>query len=512
MTDLFDRVLTEPELTALAEALALKLRPGDVVLLRGDLGAGKSTFARAFVRAALGDPGADVPSPTFSLVQDYATARHNVVHADLYRLSGGRDVEDLGLDDAARHSVVLIEWPERMGAEMPAEPLALSLAEGRDAQTRRVVIAARGSVGERAQRAVEIFDFLQQLRRRDPSVQLTYLQGDASSRSYARLSGAVKSHVLMDAPRQPDGPPIRNGLAYSRIAHLAEDVIPFVAVSDALAGLGLAATRVIERDLDRGLLLLDDLGDMHFAAAMAAGNDQAMLWSAAVDVLIELRRRGIPRELPVAGREPHVLPRFDRAALEIEVELFLDWYWPAVHGSPAHDAVRTEFLALWSPVLDAMLTRQPGVFLRDFHSPNLFWLPHKSGLSRVGLIDFQDALAEHWAYDVCSLLQDARVDVTEEIEARELERYCREVRRFEPAFDEHEFRAAYAAFGLQRNTRLVGLWVRLLRRDGKPHYLRHMSRTWRYIERNGCHGDLAPLAAWFDRHVPSSVRDRPIGA
>ncbi|MBV1696690.1 MAG: tRNA (adenosine(37)-N6)-threonylcarbamoyltransferase complex ATPase subunit type 1 TsaE, partial [Hyphomicrobiales bacterium] len=271
MTDLFYRVLTEPELTALAEALALKLRPGDVVLLRGDLGAGKSTFARAFVRAALGDPGADVPSPTFSLVQDYATPRHNVVHADLYRLSGGRDVEDLGLDDAARHSVVLIEWPERMGAETPAEHLGVSLAEGSDAQTRRVVIAARGGVGERARRAVEIFDFLQPLRRRDPTAQLTYVQGDASSRSYARLLGAEKSQVLMDAPRQPDGPPIRNGLAYSRIAHLAEDVIPFVAVSDALAGIGLAATRVIERDLDRGLLLLDDLGDMHFAAAMAAG-------------------------------------------------------------------------------------------------------------------------------------------------------------------------------------------------------------------------------------------------
>jgi aminoglycoside/choline kinase family phosphotransferase len=174
--------------------------------------------------------------------------------------------------------------------------------------------------------------------------------------------------------------------------------------------------------------------------------------------------------------------------------------------------VRAEFLALWSPVLDAMLSRPAGVFLRDFHSPNLFWLPHGTGLRRVGLIDFQDALAEHWAYDVCSLLQDARVYVAEEIEARELARYCRDVSRFDPAFDEHEFRAAYATFGLQRNTRLVGLWVRLLRRDGKPNYLRHMSRTWRYIERNGRHPDLAPLAAWFDRHVPSSVRDQPIGA
>ena len=304
----------------------------------------------------------------------------------------------------------------------------------------------------------------------------------------------------------PDGPPVLDGKPYSRIAHLAEDVRPFAAIGRALEAAGLSVPHIAAADLDQGLLLLEDLGDLTFGAALAQGHDQARLWLTAVDMLAALRRNPPPRELPLPDGTTHRLPRFDRAALEIEVGLLLDWYWPAVKGAPAPDPIRADFRELWQPVLDRMLAAPPGIFLRDVHSPNLFWLPERTGIRSVGVIDFQDALAEPWAYDLASLLQDARVDVPAALEAEGVARYCKAVADAEPAFDEAEFRALYAAFGAQRNTRLVGLWVRLLKRDGKPHYLRHMPRTWDYLARNLAHPDLGPLAAWYDRHFPQSVR------
>ena len=148
-----------------------------------------------------------------------------------------------------------------------------------------------------------------------------------------------------------------------------------------------------------------------------------------------------------------------------------------------------------------------GLFLRDYHSPNIFWRPERAGLDRVGIIDYQDALAEPWAYDLASLLQDARVDVPAELERREFARYCAEVAAYEASFDPAVFAATYATFGAQRNTRLVGLWVRLLKRDGKPGYLKHMPRTWDYLQRNLAHPDLAVLRGWYDTHFPKGVRN-----
>jgi aminoglycoside/choline kinase family phosphotransferase len=309
----------------------------------------------------------------------------------------------------------------------------------------------------------------------------------------------------MDAPRMPDGPPVRNGLPYSRIAHLAEDVRPFVAVGRALSDAGLAVPRIDAHDLEAGLLLLEDLGDLTFGRALALGHDQRRLWLAAIDTLITLRRHP-PRGMSLPDGTEYRLPRFDRAALEIEIELILDWYWPAAKGAPVPDDVRREFQALWRPVLDRMLAAPPGIFLRDFHSPNLFWLPDREGARQVGVIDFQDSLAEPWAYDVASLLQDARVDVPAGLERDGLERYMAAVAAFDPAFDRTAFLSAYASFGAQRNTRLVGLWVRLAKRDGKPHYMQHMPRTRDYLARNLDHPDLAALRVWYEQHLPEIVK------
>ncbi len=506
--------LDEPGVRRLAEVLAWKLRPGDVVALRGDLGAGKTTLARALIRALLEEPGAEVPSPTYSIMQSYMTPRVKLAHFDFYRLSDGRELDEIGFDDALRTCVVLVEWPERAEFLLPPDRIEIALAAvPGSANLRTVTLQSAGSTGSHVRRIELILAFV--LRHTDADKgQLTYLQGDASPRAYASLAGGPRPAIVMDAPRQPDGPPVRDGKTYSQIAHLAEDVRPFIAVAHALSAAGLSVPQIYAAEPEHGLLLLEDLGARVFGREVKSHTLQPVLWRAAVDALLHLRRQAPATTIEVpsagSGAAAHTLPRFDRAGLEIETELLLDWYWPAVMGNaPPRDAVES-FRALWAPVFDRMLAEPAGWFLRDYHSPNLIWLPDREGYKRVGVIDFQDALAEPWAYDLVSLLQDARVDVPAALERELLDYYCGEVAKFETGFDAAAFARTYATFGAQRNTRLVGLWVRLLKRDGKPAYLAHMPRTWTYLVRNLAHPSLADLKQWFDTHIPSAARDRAV--
>ena len=501
------RDLDEAGVVRLADLLALKVRRGDVIALQGEVGAGKTTLARALIAALLGDPAAEVPSPTFSLSQVYETPRLTVTHFDFYRLASAEEAREVGFDEAIANGAAIVEWPERAPGLLPGSRIEIALAETADAATRRVTVRGLGSAGANVARIDELLAFLEdQVRWR--GARIAYLQGDASTRGYARLQGDDGGTVLlMDAPIQPDGPPIRDGLSYSRIARLAENMVrPFVAIGAVLRNAGLSAPAIEASDLDKGLLLIEDLGNRTFTAEIAAGAPQAELWRAAVDVLIRLRGVPVPSDLPLPDGSSCVLPRRDRAAFEIETELLLDWYWPGLKGAPAPQGVRAEFAALWMPVLDRLLALPGGWFLRDYHSPNLIWVPEREGIARVGIIDFQDALNEHAAFDLVSLLQDARTTVPPDLESELLDYYCAEVAAREPAFDRTAFAAAYADFGAQRNTRLLGLWLRLLRRDGKPQYIQNIPRTWGYLERNLRAPALGELAAWYDRHFPIELR------
>ena len=172
-----------------------------------------------------------------------------------------------------------------------------------------------------------------------------------------------------------------------------------------------------------------------------------------------------------------------------------------------------EFLALWAPLFDSVLAAPGGLVLRDYHSPNLLWLPSMpAGKTRVGIIDFQDAVIGHPAYDLVSLLQDARLDVPAEIETELFEYYVSAVAKREPGFDAQAFAAAYAVLGAQRNTKILGIFARLARRDGKPVYLRHIPRIWRYLEHDLAHPQLATLRSWYDRNFPASMRARVLDA
>jgi len=496
-----------PPVAALVSILS---RTGDVIALSGELGAGKTTFARALIAHLLAEPDAEVPSPTFTLLQPYETARFPVYHYDFYRLQSADEVHELGFDDNLANGLSLIEWPERAVTVLPADRLELRLDPvAGEPGLRRLTLTGLGSWAARVERLLAIRGFLQSHAAADASI--CFLQGDASPRRYARLlRPGARPAVLMDAPRMPDGPPIRNGLPYSRMAHLAEDVRPFVAIASALRKAGLSAPEVYAADLAQGLLLIEDFGDTVFGREIASGTSIADLYRPAVDALLTLRSAPAPELLPLGGGAAHRVPSYDAPALGIEVELLTDWYWPAAKGSPCPPDDARAFLQLFNSLFDRVLAARPGWVVRDYHSPNLVWLPQRQGVARVGVLDFQDALRGHPAYDLVSLLQDARLDVPAELERQLRDHYCAAVQGSEQGFDAQEFATGYAILGAQRNTKILGIFARLARRDGKRGYLAHVPRIWGYIERNLAHPELAPLKAWFDRNFPRHIRTRPL--
>ena len=500
--------LDESAVERLAELLALGVKAGDTLALYGELGAGKTTFARALIRAFASDPLLEVVSPTFSLVQAYECARGRIEHYDLYRLQDASEAEEIGLGEAGTNVIRMIEWPERLGAGRSSSRLDVRIEDTGLASQRTFNFEGSDALFARLARLLDARAFLHAAGWAQASI--TYMQGDASTRAYARLIRDDDARaILMDAPRQPDGPVLRDGKPYSRIAHLAEDVKPFVAIDRALRGAGLSAPALLAEDLDAGFLLLEDLGDRVFGRETDGAAHQARLWTAAIDMLVTFRRANLPMTMPVApgnrAAGTHTLAPLDATILGIEVALLADWHWPEVKGEPMPAAIRAEFEALWQPVIALLLAAPKGWILRDVHSPNLLWLPERHGPARVGIIDFQDAIAGPWAHDVMSLLQDARVDVAPDLETRLLARYCEQMSAHS-GFDEASFRTTYAAYGALRATRLLGLFVRLLRRDGKPDYLTHIPRNWRYLERNLRHPALNPLEKWYARHFPPNLR------
>ncbi len=495
--------VTIPSLEAMAgfmTDIAAMLEPGDLVTLSGDLGAGKTTFARALIRYLAGDDTVEVPSPTFTFIQTYELPRFTLVHADLYRLSGTAELAELGFDDLPDGAVMLLEWPDRAAGFLPPDRLDITftLAPQLGAEGRNLRYVGYGNFAPRAERIAQIRAFLDEAGL--GAAQRRRMQGDASTRIFDRLTHDDRSMILMNAPRRPDGPPVRDGKPYSAIAHLAEDVIPYVALARGLRDRNLSAPEILHADLAHGLLIMEDLGEVRIVDGEPPA-PIAVHYEAAVDVLISLHRRKLPEVLSIAPHLNYRLPHYDIDAFLIEAELLLDWYLPSVDAPPT-DATRDGFVALWRDALRPALDAPPTWVLRDYHSPNLLWLPDREDVARIGVLDFQDALIGPAAYDVASLLQDARVDVPETMEVALLSRYVRARLKDDRNFDTAGFTQLYATLAAQRATKILGIFARLDRRDGKPQYLRHMPRLWNYLQRALAHPALAPLAEWYAANVP----------
>jgi aminoglycoside/choline kinase family phosphotransferase len=306
-----------------------------------------------------------------------------------------------------------------------------------------------------------------------PDAEVEPLAGDASFRRYFRLrrgegTGEARTAMLMDAPPPHENP------------------VPFLLAAEWLDANEMRAPRIMHKDAARGLVMLEDFGSTRMRDYLDLWpDDQHAVYMAAVDALVRLHR------LP-----PGPFADYDLAVYLREARLLVEWYCPAqnlyVDGHGYANA--------WQEVLLPVLGRQqPGVtVLRDYHSENIMLL---DSLDRQGLLDFQDALVGHRAYDLVSLLQDARRDVSPELEAAMFDRYCHET-----GVDLQEFLADYARLGAQRNTKIIGIFVRLWQRDGKSRYLSLISRVWALLERDLAHPALAPVARWFDANIPDRLR------
>jgi tRNA threonylcarbamoyl adenosine modification protein YjeE len=483
--------------------LALLIGPGDVITLSGDLGAGKTAAARAMIRYLAGDEALEVPSPTFTLVQAYDLPPYPLLHADLYRVDDAGELEEIGLSPLPEATVALIEWPERAPSALPADRIdvALSHRPALGTTARAAEITGHGKAAAQVARLKALRQFLETAGYAEARRQ--HMAGDASTRSYARLSRDDGVVILMNSPKRPDGPAIYHGKSYSAAVHLAEDVKPFVAMANGLRERGFSAPAIHHADLDHGFLITEDFG----SAGVIEGDPPAPIaerYEAATDMLAALHREALPETLPLAPQLSYAIPTFDTEALLTEIGLMPEWYLPD-RGTELSESLRGEFVALWRDLLRKPADAPKTWVLRDFHSPNLIWLGERPGIEKVGIIDFQDAVLGPAAYDLVSLLQDARIDVPEPLELALLTRYIRARRAADPDFDPAGFAELYAIMSAQRNTRLLGTFARLNRRDGKPHYLRHQPRIWTYLGRSLAHPALARARDWYAANVPPPV-------
>ena len=302
----------------------------------------------------------------------------------------------------------------------------------------------------------------------------TPLAGDASARHYERVRLNGKTAVLMDAPPAP-----------------GQDVGPFLRIGAHLRKLGLSAPAVLAQDEINGFLLLEDLGDALFSRAIAADAGlENRLYSSAIEVLADLARHAPPQGLI----------RLDAVLMGQMVQPVVDWYLPGATGTAGDPAPLGHLV---ETLAGSLVTGPEVLMLRDFHAENLIWLPDRTGVARVGLLDFQDAMAAHPAYDLVSILQDARRDVPPGLETAMIARYA-DLTGQETA----QFAAAYALLGAQRNLRILGVFARLCMHYGKVQYVGLIPRVWSYLQRDLTHPALAPLADLAAGLLPEPTPDR----
>ncbi|TIW19415.1 MAG: bifunctional tRNA (adenosine(37)-N6)-threonylcarbamoyltransferase complex ATPase subunit type 1 TsaE/phosphotransferase, partial [Mesorhizobium sp.] len=417
-----------------------------------------------------------------------------VHHFDLYRLSAAAELDELGFDDALAQGAALVEWPERAETALPDGTLWVELAHQGDGRLAK--LSGQGAAFDRAARSLAMRDFLATAGWGEAGRR--FFVGDASARSYEIVSLAgLAPRVLMNSPRLVLGPPVRDGKPYAVIAHTAQSVTAFVALDRALLAAGVSVPEIHAEDLEQGFLLLEHLGAEGFLNS--DGEPIAERYAAAAELLAMMHGKAWPDRMEAAPGVFHDVPPFDREAMLIEADLLVDWYVPMLTGKPASNALLAGYHTEWNKVLDRLKGSQYTLMLRDFHSPNIIWRGDRTGHDRLGVVDVQDALIGPAAYDVASLAMDARVTISPAIEKRTLDAYVA-ARHAAGAFDEAAFREAYAIMAAQRNSKILGIFVRLEKRDGKPFYLKHLPRIRDYLRRALAHPALAGLHDFYAAH------------
>jgi tRNA threonylcarbamoyl adenosine modification protein YjeE len=491
-----DLRLPDDDATArLGDDIAAVIRPGDLVGLSGGLGAGKTSLARALIRAVADDPAHEAPSPTFPIRIDHELKRLTISHVDLYRLGSAEELEQIGIAEALERGALLVEWPELLPPDLSDNRLDIRLDIAGAA--RHAAIAGAGTWPERLARTRLVRGFLDRCGWRE--ARRAPLVGDASYRAYERVSRGGDTAILMNAPERREGPAIYEGRSYDTLAHRARDVRPFVAIAGALREAGVRVPAILAADLDAGLLLLEDIGEEGILDV--AGRPILERYAAAVDLLAAMHGRTWSPALSLPDGRLHCIPPYDRGALLVELSLFPDWIGGDGSEPAFPRAERDHFLAAWADTLAGLESGPTTLVMRDFHSPNILWQPHATGLQRVGVLDFQDALMGHPAYDVASLAQDARAPLSEDDERFLTSRYKVARQAADPDFDTEAFEAAYEVFAAQRATKVLGAFTRLALVENKPGYRRHRARLKELLRRTLAHPVLSRVRLWYEPYV-----------
>ena len=467
---------------------------GDILVLDGDLGVGKTCFARGFIQRLCGQD-TEVVSPSFTLVQTYKSLRFNVLHADLYRLEKPQDAEELGIFSELEHGVVLLEWAERLGTFLEEDYIKITLTEHHEGRLARLTMSAFflekfSAFNAYVERENDLTLFLK--KHGWALAERIQIAGDASSRRYEKLTYKGESIILMDwLPDSND-----YGKEYRISVSLADSTSSFVAVADILNRFGLSSPKCFAHDSEKGFLLLEDFGQDTMTRFIDSVDAKLpIFYRESVAALAHLHRYEMPEYLPVLDDREVRLPHYDKNVIKCESEMFLKWYMPYI-GYTVHDEAYHTWFVIWDKLSEQLKSLPSVLVIRDFHSPNLHWLNERQTIARVGIIDVQDALLGSPAYDMVSLLQDARCEVDAQLRENQIQFYLEKT-----SVDEENFRASFAILGLQRNLRIAGVFVRLAEKDKKLIYLSHLPRVLGYIKENLLHPAVSEVREWLDKNL-----------
>ncbi|MEM9276954.1 MAG: tRNA (adenosine(37)-N6)-threonylcarbamoyltransferase complex ATPase subunit type 1 TsaE [Pseudomonadota bacterium] len=483
---------SEAETRKLGADISLTLKQGDMIALSGELGAGKSAFARGLIAHLLQDKTQEIASPTYTLCNVYQT-EPAIAHFDLYRLSDPQELDELGLDEALETGCAIVEWPEKAFETMPLNAVHVEITElGETA--RKFRMSGNADLLGRIGRSIKIRDLL--VSSGFGNAARSPLDGDASSRRYETLFVEGKPELLvMDAPETPDGPPVKDGKPYSKIAHLAENVSAFVAIDQVLRSKGFVAPNIPAMDMEAGILVVENLGSGKIIDEARQPIEER--YQASAEFLADLHAHAFERQISLPDGISYTIPEYDHDALMIEVELLLEWYIQAFAREALKPEQRDGFFQIWTTLFRYLDSQQKTLVLRDFHSPNIIWRDQQTGTGRIGVIDFQDAVMGPCAYDVASLAQDARIDVSEMLETSLCEKYIAIRTQNDAKFDAEGFNESYAIMAAQRATKILGIFCRLNERDDKPQYLAHIPRMRDYLKRSLKHPVLGEYSNWL---------------
>ena len=436
---------TPKNMTEIGEIIALFARKNDVITLKGELGTGKTTLARAIIKKLTNNKNIEVPSPAYTIIQEYQSPHLSIAHVDLYRIKNPHDIEELAIEDACERNLVLIEWPDIAENILPKTRLNIRFEEEIKNQTkpyhepiRKLTLNAQGEWQKRLKHIKYVQDFLNEKGYGEAKRYLMY--ADASMRRYERLENNkntkknIKTVLLMDMAAQNNHH--NNQTNYDHSAAIQSGISAFVTIGENLKKIGLSAPEIYETDKKNKLAIIEDFGADDYVKIAQKEKNMAPWRNAAIDVLLHLYKVNPPKQITNRKGQIYTLKKYGKNILNAEKNLLLEWFYP----HQTRKKLTKENIIIWNKIWQNLFNITNGEkniwTLRDFHAPNLVALERRKGIKKVGIIDFQDALIGHPAYDLVSLLQDARIDVIPEDEETALRYYIKKRHNIEKNFDE----------------------------------------------------------------------------